>query len=212
MPDPRLADDLTFDAVYPEAVRRVSARFWTPVDVARRAANLFAGVGARRVLDVGAGVGKFALVAAAVAPELQVLGVEQRPHLVEVARRARSRLNVANARFRVGDATTIPWNSFDGIYFFNPFEENLFAADERIDDLVILDESRFMRDVLRVDRELRRAPIGTAIVTYHGSGARLPACYELDRSEPAGSDHLRLWLKRREGGSLARCDLANRPW
>jgi hypothetical protein len=35
-------------------------------------------------------------------------------------------------------------------------------------------------------------------VTYHGSGTRIPASFDLVAREGAGSDVLRLWLKRRE--------------
>ncbi len=72
------SDDALFDAMYPEAIRLVSRRFWTPIAVAQRAAELLRGAGARRILDVGAGLGKFVLAAARAAPELDFVGVEQR--------------------------------------------------------------------------------------------------------------------------------------
>jgi hypothetical protein len=201
----RAAEDLAFDAVYPPAIRVVSHRFWTPVRVARRAAQLFRRAGARNVLDVGSGVGKFVLVASASAPDVCFVGIEQRESLVEVARRAHLKLRAPNAFFWVGEATETPWLGFDGFYFFNPFAENLFLDGEQIDDAVELTESRFVRDVLRTERTLRAAPLGTAVVTYHGMSGRMPACYELSTSERAGSDWLRLWVKTRthaEGFSL----------
>jgi predicted RNA methylase len=196
--DARRADDCSFDAIYPRAIRALSCRFWTPVDVARRVASLFQQAGVRRVLDVGAGVGKFALVAAAAAPELQFVGIEQRKHLVDVARRARSRLRIANARFRVGDVTLAAWRTYDAFYFFNPFAENVFPGEDRIDSRVELTEARFVRDVTRADHALRAAPNGTVVVTYHGSSGRIPGCYELSHSERAGSDWLQVWVKRRD--------------
>src|SRR5271166_1034557 len=90
------AEDRAFDSVYPKHIQALSRRFWTPVSVARSAAQLFREMGARKVLDVGSGVGKFVLVAASAAPELRFVGVEQREHLVHVARRARARLKVPN--------------------------------------------------------------------------------------------------------------------
>ena len=192
------ADDRSFDCVYPAAIRKLSRRFWTPVDVARRAACLFRQAGVRSVLDVGAGVGKFVLVAASAAPELSFLGIEQREDLVDVARRACSRLRVANARFHVGDVTLARWQAHDGFYFFNPFAENTFAGSDRIDNRVELTEARLIRDVARVDRALRSAPLGTVLVSYHGTSGRVPACYELRHSERAGSDWLELRVKMRE--------------
>ena len=197
-------EDRSFDSIYPADVRALSSRFWTPVAVARRAAVLFREAGARRVLDVGAGVGKFALVAAATAPELHIVGIEHRKRLVEVARRARSLLRIANARFRVGDVTLAGWRSFDAFYFFNPFGENVFLGPERIDNRVELTESRFARDSTRVDRSLRSASVGTVVIAYHGTSGEIPPCYDLSHSERAGTDWLRVWVKRRvsNGDSL----------
>jgi SAM-dependent methyltransferase len=196
---PFVADeDVAFDAVYPTAIRLVSRRFWTPVSVARRAARLLHEAGARKVLDVGSGVGKFVLVAAGEAPDMRFVGVEQRPHLVAVARDAQQQLQLPNAAFVVGEATTSSWRSFDGFYFFNPYAENLFVADDRLDDSVDLTATRFYRDVVRTERALRAAPLGTAVATYHGMSGRMPACYEVAQSVRAGSDWLRLWVKTQE--------------
>ncbi len=192
------AEDAEFDVIYPEAIRLASRRFWTPVDVARRAARLLRESGARKVLDVGSGVGKFVLVAAREAPGMRFMGVEQRPHLVQVARDAREELRLSNASFVVGDVTASQWRGFDGFYFFNPFAENLFVADDRLDDTIDLTATRFYRDVVRAERALREASLGTAVATYHGMSGRMPACYEMSKSERAGSDWLRLWVKTRE--------------
>ena len=198
MADPNRSDDALFDAMYPERIRLVSRRFWTPIAVAQRAAELLRSAGARRVLDVGAGVGKFVLAAARAAPELDFVGVEQRAHLVEVARRARRTLGIANAHFHVAEATAVSWRGFDAFYFFNPLAENLFDEEDRLDNRVELSHERFARDVLRVECTLRRAPLGTLVATYHGSSGRIPSCYEALASESAGSDRLRLWRKYRE--------------
>ncbi len=196
--DPNRPDDTLFDAVYPFRVRLLSRRFWTPVGVARRAAELLRRAGARRVLDVGSGVGKFVLAAAGAAPELDFVGIEHRAHLVEVARRARAQLGVPNAYFHAADVTAMRWDPFDAFYFFNPLAENLFIEDDRIDDWVELTRARFARDVLRVEHWLREARLGTLVVTYHGLSGRVPACYELLASEPADSGRLRLWRKSHE--------------
>lgn len=198
LPDMHPAEDVVFDAIYPARIRLISPRFWTPVAVARRAAILLRVAGARRVLDVGAGVGKFVLAAASEAADLDFVGVEQRAHLVEIAKSARLKLGLPNASFRVGDVTTMSWDGFDAFYFFNPLAENLYLEGSRIDDQVELNKKRFVRDALRVERDLRAAPLGSLALTYHGLSGRIPACYELETCEPAGSDWLRLWAKRRE--------------
>ncbi len=191
-------DDAAFDAVYPARIRLLSPRFWTPVAVAKRAVALLREAGARRVLDVGAGVGKFVLVAANEAPELTFVGAEQRAHLVEIAETARLQLGIPNARFCAADVTQRSWNGFDAFYFFNPLAENLFLRDKWMDDRVELTKRRFIRDAVCIERALRARPLGSLVLTYHGVSGRIPGCYELVTSEPAGSDWLRLWAKRRE--------------
>jgi hypothetical protein len=98
----------------------------------------------------------------------------------------------------VGEATSSSWHNFDGFYFFNPFAENLFVDEDRLDDAVELTDSRFFRDVVRTERALREAPLGTAVVTYHGMSGRMPACYDLSQTTRAGADWLRLWVKTQE--------------
>ena len=77
--------DAQLDALLPEAVRRVSSVYWTPVRVARRAAQIFDDLGISRVLDVGSGPGKFCIVAGARVPRMSFVGIEHRPHLVAAA-------------------------------------------------------------------------------------------------------------------------------
>ncbi|MCC6558726.1 MAG: methyltransferase domain-containing protein [Polyangiaceae bacterium] len=191
-------DDETFDRLYATPIRERSARFWTPVAVARRAAELFASQGARRVLDVGSGPGKLCLVAACVRPEIELTGVEQRPHLVDAARLAKARLGVMNAQFFAGDATTTPWLDFDGVYLYNPFAENLFYGDDPLDRSVELSVGRLVADVRRVVAALAAAPVGTCMVTYNGFGGPVPATYDLAHAERTGLEWLRLWVKRRD--------------
>jgi SAM-dependent methyltransferase len=189
--------DEDFDRVYPLGIQRASRRFWTPLETARRAAKLLADAGARSVLDVGSGVGKFALVAGGTVPHLHVVGIEQRAQLVQVARSARGKLTLANATFMHGNATDLPWHGYDGLYFYNSFAENLFDPCDRLDDRVELSRSCFARDVLRSVTALRAARVGTLVATFHGSSGRVPCSYELCHKEASGSGWLRLWIKRR---------------
>jgi SAM-dependent methyltransferase len=188
--------DHDFDVIYPLGIRRASRRFWTPVATARRAAALLVEAGARSVLDVGSGVGKFALVAGATVPRLHVVGIEQRAQLVQVARSARAKLALENATFVHGNATSLPWHDYDGFYFYNSFAENLFDPADWLDGRAELSRACFARDVLRTVTALRTARPGTAVVTFHGSSARVPRTYELRHQEASGSGLLRLWIKQ----------------
>src|SRR4051812_11246359 len=85
-PSSTLTED-DFDVVFPERVRRHSPHFWTPIEVAEAAASFLAPSPLVRVLDIGSGAGKFCIVGAA-RTGAHFSGIEQRPHLVAVARYA----------------------------------------------------------------------------------------------------------------------------
>ncbi len=193
------ATDDEFDALLPPAERRASARYWTPVAVARRVAQLSEELGARRILDVGAGPGKFCVVGAACAPSLEFVGVEQRPHLIAIAERLAVNIGTGNATFRLGDATHVPWSGFDALYVFNSFAENVFSTVDRFDDTVELSRVRYVADVLLVARKLAELPPGTVLLTYHGLGGPIPHGYKHLLVEPAGTGWLHVW--RQEGGA-----------
>jgi hypothetical protein len=92
--------------------------------------------------------------------------------------------------------TTISWDAYQGLYFFNPFAENIFHEKDRLDDDVHLSVLRFASELLRVERLLERARVGTVVVTYHGLGGPIPSSYELVTDERAGSDRVRTWIQR----------------
>jgi SAM-dependent methyltransferase len=191
-----LADaDAWFDQHLPRRVRARSLQFWTPVSVAAHAAGIFHKCGAKRILDVGCGPGKFCLVAGFLRPELEVHGVEQRPRLVRQGQRMARYLGVRNVRFSVGDVTRIEWDRYDGFYFFNPFGENMFRKADRFDDLERFSPTRFGTELLAVERLLAQARVGTVLVTYHGVGGPIPSSYTLVSDERLGSDHVRTWVK-----------------
>lgn len=197
------ADDAAFDALYPARVRAGSSIFWTPVAVASRAAQLLAHHGARRVLDLGSGPGKFCLVAACVRPEMAFTGVEHRQHLVAAATLAGQLLGLGNVHFHAGDATAFAWRDVDALYLYNPFAENNVRERDHLDHTVELSRPRFMADVSRVVAALSAASVGLTMVTYHGFGGPIPATWKLVHAELAHTDWLRVWVKQRPGGDLS---------
>jgi SAM-dependent methyltransferase len=190
-------EDASFDRQLPRRVRERSRQYWTPVAVAIRVAARFRNHGARSILDVGCGPGKFCIVAGSLDPRFAVHGIDQRPRLIRHGARLARKLGAYNVRFSVGDVTTIPWDAYQGLYFFNPFAENIFHAQDRFDDDVQLSALRFASELLRVERLLERARVGTVVVTYHGLGGPIPSSYELVSDERAGSDRVRTWVQRR---------------
>jgi predicted RNA methylase len=187
--------DRDFDRLYPLRVRELSRAFWTPVRVGQRAIELLAPSKVRRVLDVGSGVGKFCVVAAAQTGQ-EVTGIEHRGDLVRVARGVAERLEVP-ARFVSGGLSAVDWREFGAFYFYNPFFENVHE-DNHIDESVELSARRFHADVAAAFAALAGARAGTRVVTYHGLGATMPPTYRLVSNEPVGSDALKLWVQTDE--------------
>ena len=189
--------DSTFDAVYTDEVRRVSGRFWTPVEIARTAARWLASQGVRSVLDVGSGAGKFCIVASHTIGRT-ITGLEQRSALLEAARAA-SLAYGASTEFKLGTLETHDPSAYDGFYLFNPFGENLYPVAEQFDTGPELSTLRYSHDLSIFEHWLDHAPVDTCVVTYHGFGGRMPDTYQLLRSLPKGTDLLRLWRKKRPG-------------
>jgi SAM-dependent methyltransferase len=193
--------DAQIDALLPPVARRASAMYWTPVRVARRAAEIFKDLEVTRVLDVGSGPGKFCVVAGARAPSISFVGIEHRPHLVAAAQSLAATVGAANVTFLLGDATGLPSAGFDAFYVFNSFAENGFSADLQFDQSVELTPVRRVEDVMRVERWLATRPVGTVLLTYHGLGGPIPASYQRVHVEAAGTAWLRAWRKGTGGSS-----------
>ncbi len=184
-------EDAAFDRAYPDWVRRLSERYWTPVAVARRAATLLVRGAETRVLDVGAGAGKFCIVGAQVTGA-RFCGVEQDKQLVEVARRVCRDRGVDAARFIHGDAKAIDWLEFDAFYLFNPFTECWTRTSSRERRGL---QQRRLEDIEFTVEMLRGLPRGARVVTFHGFGDPMPLEYRRQSVEFFGSDRLELWLK-----------------
>ena len=191
-----LVDDRVFDEVFPAAARARSSVYWTPVEVAVRAANLLADRAGATILDVGSGVGKFCIVAAA-AVNANVRGIEHRPHLVDIAREAAAKIGVS-ASFDGGTIEDQDAAAIDGFYFFNPFAENLCERTERLDATIETSAERFSRDVGAAQHLLSRARVGARVVTYCGFGGDMPDGFVRVTRGRCGGGWLELWVKQDE--------------
>ncbi|MEY4577194.1 MAG: ribosomal protein methyltransferase [Pseudomonadota bacterium] len=194
--------DGVFDQVYPDDVRRVSARFWTPVDVALTASRWLTSIGAHSVLDIGSGAGKFCIVTSLASGQnlASVTGVEQREQLIDAAKAANTHYE-AKAQYLHGTIESIDPGPYDAFYLFNPFGENLYAPDEQFDTGPALSALRYLHDLSIFEHWLDSAPAQTAFLTYHGFGGRIPNNYTLLKAQNKGSDQLRLWRKTRAGSA-----------
>lgn len=186
--------DVAFDRIYPERIRKHSPRFWTPVVVARRVARIFEEHGARRVLDIGAGCGKFAIIGA-LTTELDFTGIEHRQGLATTGQQVIEAFGIPRARILHGTLDTVDFSAYDAFYLFNPFEEATFQPSRWVDRSVPLSEEGSRQDIARVEEALARAPTGTCVVTYHGFGGVMPTEYRHLAEETRGTAFLRLWVK-----------------
>ena len=63
-PESFFNDDLHFNQLFPKNIQAKAARHWTPLEVAKTAADFLAPHNDVHVLDIGSGIGKFCLAAA----------------------------------------------------------------------------------------------------------------------------------------------------
>jgi SAM-dependent methyltransferase len=182
-----------FDQIYPVEIQKYSSIHWTPVQVAIRATEFLVTNEKSRVLDVGSGCGKFCIVGALSSPG-QFFGVEQRPHLVEVAHRAAKRIGANRASFIQGNMADLDWFCYDSFYLYNPFYENEMKFN-RIDDTVQFSRENYNYYVGVVQTKLQNLLQGTKVVTYHDFGGEMPPSYHLVKKELIGTGFLKLWIK-----------------
>jgi hypothetical protein len=188
--------DTQFDKIFPSEFRRLGRLHWTEVDVAIEATRLlmedFQGPGPFRILDVGSNVGKFCLVGA-LSSQAHFTGVERRKKLVDIARKVARTHSIQRVRYQLGDMMDLDWTEFQGIYLFNPFQENI-TPGIAFDEELTFSQQNFNRYVTSVREKLDTCALGTRVVTYHGFGGAMPDAFE--RSiVPEISEHLELWVK-----------------
>jgi hypothetical protein len=193
--------DEEFDALLGMFARARSGAFWTPASVVAQATTHLGRLGAKHVLDVGAGVGKFCLLGAQQLKGTRFHGIDRRAPLVAEADALRRKLGLERVSFTAGDALAVSWSPYDAFYFFNPFSEHLVPETERLDDAVELSRERFAVEAARIEVALRLLPPGRVLVTYHGLAGPIPSGYDLLVEEPAATGRLRVWRRaaRRDG-------------
>lgn len=191
----RFVSDAWVDALLPEPLQHASTLHFTPAGIALRGARLLAEHGARRVLDVGAGVGKFCALAP-LAAEVELVGVEHRAPLVEAGTRLiRALGSHRRARMSCGDALAADWGAFDALYFYNPFAEADHPPGSWIDQSQPFDGTHSWRCTRAALEKLDALAAGTLVLTYHGLGAPLGSGWEYLASERHRTGALELLRK-----------------
>ncbi len=184
--------DWDFNQLYPKSIQALARGHWTPVSVARKAA-MFLGLEKNvRVLDIGSGVGKFALAAAYYTPKAFYTGVEQRKYLVGHALMAKDITGLSNVSFLHGNFTQVDFRNYDNFYFYNSFFENLSGKD-KIDESI--DYSAELYDYYNryLFKKLEQTPEGTRLATFHSLEDEVPPDFHHVGSEMDGL--LKFWIK-----------------
>jgi SAM-dependent methyltransferase len=185
--------DAAFDWLYSERVQLLSKRHWTPLGVAKKAAQFLAEQPGKKILDIGSGVGKFCLIGAHFYPQAEFYGVEQRQDLFNHAIAAKEATQTMNATFMHGNFTQLDLDEYDHFYFYNAFFENLDDQD-RIDHRIDYSSSLYVYYSRYLYKGLVNKPSGTRLVTFHSLEDEIPPGYQL---VDASVDFLlKMWIKR----------------
>ncbi len=187
-----LNTDRDFNQLYPVRKRILADRHWTPVDIAKKAADFLAAENNVRILDIGSGVGKFCLTAAFHKPKAFFCGVEQRASLINAAEIANQSLGLKNVSFIHANFTQVDFSKYDHFYFYNSFYENV-ADTEKIDESIDCSNElyNFYNSILL--KLLEQKPVGTRLATYYSLEDEVPEGYLV-----VGSDFdnlLKYWIK-----------------
>jgi SAM-dependent methyltransferase len=189
---PKLNPDITdaeFDAIFPEKIRELATTHWTPVAVAKLAADYLVDAPGTRVLDIGSGVGKFCVIGA-VHTKGHFTGVEQRQQLVDVANEVAAAYWLPNVAFLKKNMMSIVFSDYDAFYFYNSFEENIDVIN-KIDDTQMLSPELYHSYSTYVCAQLALMPIGTRVATYFSPLDIIPGNYRLQHTLIGGA--LRFW-------------------
>lgn len=183
--------DAVFNKIYPPNIQVVADRHWTPVAVAKMAAKYLVEKPGTKVLDIGAGAGKFCLVGAA-ATEGFFYGVEQRSSLTKISKKIAVRHNIANVEFIHSNIDKINFSEYEAFYFFNSFFENVDTLNP-IDDTILPDSDLYHTYSDYVKEQLNKTPVGTRLVTYWSKWDEIPTNFEFVDS--ACNGFLSFWKK-----------------
>ncbi|MEO8184427.1 MAG: class I SAM-dependent methyltransferase [Deltaproteobacteria bacterium] len=200
--------DRAFDSFLPHDLRLASSEYWTPLVAAVQAARWLDELQVRSVVDIGAGPGKFC-VAAALAGNCELVGLEHRPRFVAIARSLARQFGVEDrARFIKGSLHDASVPLADAYYLYNPFAENLFGPGGYLAPDVELSCERYSLDITTTQSLFRCAAKGTIVLTYNGFGGCMPASYEQVRVDRELPCVLRMWRKSQSGddGAFAIAD------
>lgn len=177
--------------MFPVYVRQLSGIHWTPLAVAEVAAKFLAPDADARVIDIGAGVGKFC-IAASMYSDGTFTGIEQRRNFVTAGNKVMKKLGMDRASLVHGNFIDLDLAGYTGIYFFNSFHENIVFSDA-LDNKIEMSTELFELYTAHLQAQLIKMPIGTRLATYWLTITEIPGSYKLLETHFEGL--LKLWVK-----------------
>jgi len=184
--------DTSFNELLPGYLKFAARLYFTPIEVAKKAAEWLTENNEKRILDIGSGVGKFC-IAAASHVDSHFYGVEYRKSLVQVGKHIAKHYQLNNVTLLNANILDIDFSNYDGFYIFNPFYENL-EKTKRLNDEVKLKAELYQVFLKYTDDQLDKAKVGTKLVTYHGNNFEVPNSYV--KINDAFNGDLKLWVKQ----------------
>jgi SAM-dependent methyltransferase len=184
--------DEKFNQLYPIPVQMLARRHWTPLTVARKAADFLAAQNNVKILDIGSGAGKFCLAAAWNKPNAFFFGIEQRKNMLIHAEAAREVLGLQNVSFLHGNFTQLELCNYDHFYFYNSFYENL-AGTDKIDDQIDYSGELYNYYNRYLFKQLDKTRAGTRLVTFHSLEDEVPPSFHVADTDMNGL--LKCWVK-----------------
>lgn len=183
--------DPVFDLIYLDKIKEFADIHFTPFKVSKTAARFLADKIGVKVLDIGAGAGKFCMIGAACTEGI-FTGVEQRESLVLAAKQLTKHYKLTNISFIHSNIINISFKNYDAFYIYNPFYENISLLGT-VDDEIEYKRAFYDSYSLYVNQQLSKMPIGTKLVTYFSYGKEVPDNYKIHTTAFDGK--LKMWMK-----------------
>ena len=183
--------DEEFNSIYPEEIKTLSAKHWTPVEVAKTAAQFLVNRPGVKVLNIGSGAGKFCMIGSMLT-DGQFTGVEYRESLYLLSKKLSTQYNLSNVRFINNNITNINFKEYEAFYFFNSFIENM-SESEVMDNAMPLSAQLYGKYNQHLREQFAAMPMGTRLATYWGNTEEVPRGYMLHSS--AFNGELKMWEK-----------------
>ena len=136
------------------------------------------------VLDIGSGVGKFAIIAGHAKKKMKITGVELQKEYVEVANNILARNPYKNVSFINEDFVNLDISKYTGFYLFNPFV--MGTQDPNYKSWKIYQAALI--------EKLGAMPIGTRLVVNCLYNNSIPDCYV----EQGEHERLHLLIKEKD--------------